>query len=526
MTLGTDPQMDMRTFVRDHTAKSFSELGKDDLSTFKNILSAEAAKVGLKYDDPELLGKVASTVGLPPLPPKGGADINAIMKEVYELARKGNTLVIYRTASGTVKTTTKVEPQNKQPKIVLVETYALTSFLGDYGASRTVRTFTLLPNERTKISVKTWKSQVTTAKQASSILDSWTSDTSDSFETTAQSENTDKETQADAFQWNVQAEAEATWGWGKAKVSGGLGGSSNSTRERFGKNVSTAASKHVANASAKRNVEVNTTSEQKVETGEEQSIVRELENVNAGRVLNFVFRQLNQEYITYLHLIDVKLAFADGIGGSPIHYKEFYLAQLEDFLSSYIRDPYQDAAGNQVNPRDRVREVVVEQLKNIYDYTGRQIEFIECIDVTTGQSVPVNNYLTNQRLDANGFQRLYLRVKKSRFYQNTNSNPQNNELPFEKHIVEGIITEKNTFILPTDSVIVEALLGQTEALDKYSIESRKAVIDMKREEIKKMSLANAIIQNEESDKAELFGKVYPPSVKLVKATETEAQPSG
>ena len=60
-------------------------------------------------------------------------------------------------------------PPKPRNMIILVETYALTSFLGNYGAGRVVSTFNLLPNEKTKISLKTWKTTETTAKQASSF---------------------------------------------------------------------------------------------------------------------------------------------------------------------------------------------------------------------------------------------------------------------------------------------------------------------------------------------------------------------
>ena len=44
----------------------------------------------------------------------------------------------------------------------------------------------------------------------------------------------------------------------------------------------------------------------KTETGEETVIERELANINVGRTLNFAFRQMNQEFYSFLHLVDVR----------------------------------------------------------------------------------------------------------------------------------------------------------------------------------------------------------------------------
>ena len=52
----------------------------------------------------------------------------------------------------------------KSRKIMFTETYLLPSFYDDYGVGKTVKTFTLLPNEKTKIGIKTWK----TTKQTQS----------------------------------------------------------------------------------------------------------------------------------------------------------------------------------------------------------------------------------------------------------------------------------------------------------------------------------------------------------------------
>ena len=48
------------------------------------------------------------------------------------------------------------KPQAR-PALFLVEVCGISSFLGDYGLGRTIKTFTLLPGEQTTIAMKTWR---------------------------------------------------------------------------------------------------------------------------------------------------------------------------------------------------------------------------------------------------------------------------------------------------------------------------------------------------------------------------------
>jgi hypothetical protein len=71
----------------------------------------------------------------------------------------------------------------------------------------------------------------------------------------------------------------------------------------------------------------------------------------------------------------------------------------------------------------------------------------------------------------------------------------------------------------TDGVIVEALLGQAEALDNYSkglqeeaveakqIANRLAVAQLEREK-----LAQKIVKEKDTEAAEIFSQVFPPPV--------------
>jgi hypothetical protein len=200
--------------------------------------------------------------------------------------------------------------ESPRPRIYLIETYRLSSFLGSYGAGQVAKTFTLLPGEKTRISVKTFTKTEQQRKSASSILDSSTEESADEFEPSLQEETSNTDACQETFEYHAEAEANASWGFGSAKVSGGVKGGTNAAREEFAKNVSNSVNKHAAKASAKRDIQINTSYEVKEETGEETSIEREIENINLSRSLNFVFRQMNQEFISPLHLVDVRVAFS------------------------------------------------------------------------------------------------------------------------------------------------------------------------------------------------------------------------
>src|SRR5690606_34841948 len=77
-----------------------------------------------------------------------------------------------------------------------------------------------------------------------------------------------------------------------------------------------AVSDHATESSASRNVEVNTSYTVQTTTNKQTSITREVRNVNTGRTLNLVFRQMLQEYLSVLHLVDLRVAYYDPTPGS------------------------------------------------------------------------------------------------------------------------------------------------------------------------------------------------------------------
>jgi hypothetical protein len=391
-------------------------------------------------------------------------------ESVADALQAGKRLNIYKSLFGSLTYCYIDEPKKVDPGIYLVESYRLSSFLGDYGAGRILETLSLLPGEKTTLSLKTFRKTQTQAKQASSILDSFTEESAQEFERSIQEEQSDKQQYAKTFEYHAEAEASASWGWGSADVSGGVKGSTNSSREEFAKNVSSSTSKHAARASAKRDVTVNTSYEVTEETGEETSIIREIENINLSRTLNFIFRQMNQEFFTLLHLVDVRVAFFNGFAESR---REVALPQLDSLLEEYVVE----------GKRQRFRDAVTDALSSIFDFQGNVVT-----DLVRTRTVGADQYMA---VDTD---------KESTFKDGD-----------REITVPGIIVSANQSVMRTEGVIVEAMLGQADALDDYAkrlqeleVRRRDAEVGRERALAERDALLNTVVNDGDADRAKLL----------------------
>jgi hypothetical protein len=378
-------------------------------------------------------------------------------------------------------------------QLLLVEIYRLSSYLGSYGAGRVVKTFSLLPGETTKISVRTYTKRETTRKEASSILDSFTQDSSDAFEDSVGREQSDKKSSDEKSSYDVQEHAEAGWGWGGASVNARQSGSTNAAREEFAKNVSSAVEKHAATASAKRDVTVNTSYEEKQEEQAETSIERTIANINLSRTLNFVFRQMNQEFISILHLVDMRVAFVrfdyDANGELQPTYREVTLPQLEELLREVVLPA----------KVQEVRETILAQLTSIFDYRDEQHTDL----------VLESNLKDRNGSDVAGSG--YLRVKRD--YVSAYTDP----ITASQIEVPGIILNVSKNVLRTEGIIVDALLGEGEALDGYAkrlqeleVNRREAEAARATSEAERQELINEFAQNKDDAGAKILAELTCP----------------
>lgn len=412
-------------------------------------------------------------------------------------------------------------PERVFPKILFYEKLQISTFLGNYGAGRVIKTFSLFPGEKTKISVKTYQKtkqkDETTVNFGSSILDSVTEEAATDFENSIQAESSNKYTESEADILNSQKNfsekegsggAKVLWGLVEASGSGGSVQSNESTgewgtrsaRESFAGTVSNALFKHSARASSKRDVEINTSSEQSSqsvsEQGSERTIERQIENVNVSRTLNLVFRQMVQEYISVLHLTDVKIALYDE---SPGPYPQYSVHELDKFLDAYFADDDE--------VRARILEGIVRELFYIFDYRDEPQQFLEQAALAFPESTIEVGDLEIDLPDSIG----YLRVNKSL---------RTSLVDREAVEVPGVVLKENVITMRTEGVVVDGFLGRggdpkSGLLDTYSAALQTQTIremelrnGLTQEEIERSALGRDVVEESNDEQARIFRQVF------------------
>ncbi|WP_226703787.1 hypothetical protein [Microbulbifer elongatus] len=404
---------------------------------------------------------------------------NIVDPEVFkENIRSGVVMVPTVGWAGNLLYTPHPVESSEKPKIFLVERYGVSSFLGDYGMGKTVKTFTLLPGETTRISMRTWQSTKESREESSSIIDSHEQSARERFADKIQNETTDKQTKSKTEEWHVEAEVSASWGFGSASVSGGGSGEYSSGREQFAKQAAESVKEHAAESSSKREMSVTSSSEREEESGSETIIERTISNANMRRVLNFVFRELNQEYITKLHLKDVRVAFTNGRRDS---WREVPISGLRGFLEEFV-------VASKIPETARAILKIAGYIADREDVMVPTLERVNLVDHGTRIEIEPAT------LDANGefpvpTATSYYRFKTGPLRQEESSNP-----------VDGVLLNDSRITMRTDSVIVEALLGQADALDEYAMTIQRAAANKEtlaneRERIVQQAIADAKLED-------------------------------
>jgi len=397
------------------------------------------------------------------------------------------------------------------PRLFVIEELEIATFLGDYGAGKTVQTFSLLPGEKTTISIKTWRTESSEQEITQNILDSYSEESANEFEsqvenefsTSMQSEDTATEAFSETHsEKNTTTKSGKVGGSFKLGVDGfGIGGgggysttttegsedinesksSASSTRTNTADTLAKAMDKHVNQSSTARKHEVNVESKSKVsvEEGEEETITRELQNINHSRVLNFVFRALNQEFLTITYLKDVSFGFTKGVPGDGVATK---LDNLDSFLS-----------GRLINTEavKKIRNMILEHLLAVYDHNGNPQPFVKQDEIT----LPALDNGTPKKLK-------YWHKNPDLFQE------------WEGKRVDGVILNTAKRILPTDALIVEALLGQGEALDCYNMRLQNAATEKADLANERERIALQILEGgpDMQERAEAFARMFNPQM--------------
>jgi len=346
----------------------------------------------------------------------------------------------------------------------IVELINLSSFYGTYGAGRTINTFTLLPGEETTMSIRSYKDSITKSMEASTIFDSFTNESADELEKSIEEE------QSNAKQYEqsreVHAEVRGSYSGMGASVSASVGASASDSaaRQEMAQSVMSAVSKHASEASSKRDVEINTTSESEVSDGTEESVVRNLKNINSGKTLNFVFRQMNQEYISVLHLVGLRVAY---IGGGNGTYVEEDVSNLESFVQGFVKKKHVEKV---VNRLYRKLQFVTDYNENIREVlTKKTLDFSTMGTITFPHDPDVEDAPTSYIAFDKNIKSVLSRSVKDGF----------------KIEVPGVILAYDTNVLRTEGIVAEAILGKGDALDTYG----KA---LQEEDIKKQNVDSRV----------------------------------
>jgi hypothetical protein len=368
-------------------------------------------------------------------------------------------------------------PERPVPRLFLLEYYKVCSYLGDYGAGKTLSTFTLLPGEKTTITVSTYRDTEATQTESENILDSFSQSSADELEALVEEQvgvtdslsmsNTVTSTSGGSVNFGFGIDLFGLVELGSGQESSGSDSTSATiatTREVHTQAINRALSSHVESSSSSREVTVNTSSTTTVSTGESTSTVRELSNVNLSRVLNIVFRQLLQAYDTVTYLDDVKVLYTNGY---PESIRLIELSQLDEVLPQLITADH----------LDEIRDRILAPYCVVFNHQGEALRFLEKVSRTyqcdlTGEEEKI----------------VYLRKRPDLRDQAGNIS------------VPGVITNVQRNVLPTEAVIADALLGGGDSLDCY----------------------NQVLQATTADAAELANQQQLQAIRIVEAIEDPA----
>jgi hypothetical protein len=404
------------------------------------------------------------------------------------------------------------KPSSCRPQITMVEHYRTNTFLGNYGVGRTVKAFSLLPGEKSTISIKTFKSLLSVKKDAQNVLDSFTEESAKDFESLAEQEtsaNTKKEEKKDS-----QIGGGVNFSIPGVPIGGNVNtdhkSSVNSMREESVKALNRTISKQTQKSVANRKIEVNTESTTTETSSTEESTTRVIENLNKSRTLNFVFRQLNQELITIIYLDDVTFVFSNGYEEKKITCKIDGLYQMltEVLTPADVNTTYQE---------------IINQLGNVYDFENHKRSFLVkyqdvihdfyTAEAGTSWNVPPNTPVpgvppsipTPPGVPPPAIINNRINFKKNPSLESTYTTDDGKQFT-----VRGIIKNVTHRVLPTDSLIVDALLGGGEALDCFNQKLQDAAAISASLENQEKEQAIAIINSitTPADKAANYKKVF------------------
>lgn len=420
----------------------------------------------------------------------GISDISGLStNEIVNQIVKGRRPIITRNFYGSPVISFLNKPATPEPAIYLVFHYKIATFLGDYGAGKTLKTFSLLPGEKTTITVRTFRHTEENKTKSEHIFDSFSKSSADSLQSTVETEYASSNEKTKAKNFGGQFGSGLQAGLGDmiaANVSRDITASA-STTTTIAKHMSAftqAIDTHTTEANSAREVEVSTDVSSKTVDEIEETTVRQIQNINLSRTLNFVYRQMLQQYLTITYLDDVSIMFYNGYPESRIVVK---LGEVDDLLNQVLTN------GDDGTPCEDVivktRKAIYRELCNIFDFEGTKRSFMECVTQTNTDCCGGDDPSYTQT-----YARKVLGLSQT----------------YDGRTVPGIILAVKERTLRTDSVVVDAVLGQGEALDCYNQHLQNIAVNKAQLENDILTQQLDVIENQAdaATKADKYKKVF------------------
>lgn len=266
------------------------------------------------------------------------------------------------------------EPKMPNPTLYMVNHLKVCTYAGNYGAGKTVHTHSLYPLEKTTATIRTYTKIEKIKSRAENVLDSFSESSADSLEKIIEKESTrvKNDTKTHEFAWKVGAKFGITFPVELVDVEIGADGNigakntvSNSLTKTV-RNLTHSIDKHSSESASSRKVEVNTTTTESVLTENEATTTRIIENINKTCTLNFVFRQLHQEYMSLTYLNEVTFMFTNG------YPETLATSEIENLLGLLIQ------ICNTETQAKEIHDKIMMELCNVIDYQHQPQAFIEC----------------------------------------------------------------------------------------------------------------------------------------------------
>lgn len=429
----------------------------------------------------------------------------------YDIAstiKNGAVPIVSRRYTGEIDLRYQYEPPKLFPRLYMILHYKVASYAREYGAAKTVNTFSLLPGEKFRFSIRTYTKIEQMRLKSENVLDSFSNHSANTLENIIQSEtqsqqnhttvigvndlnttvngsantNTDSDTtyysNTDAQNFDLSGSIGAGFPIGNVFLGAsfsGSGGTSNTTTNGWNdqtidtttnynglSNTQTQHNNTVADALAQFNntlqsaisqsvAESNYHRQVEINTTTSENYTSETETATVRELSNINWSCCLNIIFRQLTQKYLCLTYLDSVSfgftnGDPNMTLNASLSDVELLLKSIIPDAAK---------AEMLLNNILLELANMHDWEGNPQAFVVCKDVIMRSNCGESTTVTHHVIQKNPA--LIQSVDGIR--------------------IKGLIVDVSERILNTDHVIADALLGHGEALDCYNTRLQEAAAD-------------------------------------------------